>query len=77
MSILKSDELKVFREKHGSDIPVLVEGRVGIILSKDDNGNEDPHVYIQQLKDAGATGAVVGGGLVPDEAGISLLDSLL
>mmetsp|Transcript_63521 Transcript_63521/g.73073 ORF Transcript_63521/g.73073 Transcript_63521/m.73073 type:complete len:1022 (+) Transcript_63521:83-3148(+) len=77
LNILRSDELKVFREKHGSDIPVLVEGRVGIIQSKDNNGDEHPHVYIQQLKDAGATGAVVGGGLVPDEAGISLLDSFL
>ena len=65
--------MKAFRQKNGDDIPVLVEGRVGIIRSKDDNGNEDPNVYIQRLKDAGATGAIVGGALASDESGISLL----
>ena len=73
LSFLESGDLESFRQKHGDDIPVLVEGRVGIIQSKDDNGNEDPNVYIQQLKDAGAIGAIVGGGLASDEAGISLL----
>lgn len=74
MSILQSDELHKFKEKHGSDIPILVEGRVGIITAKDDNGNEDAQVYIQQLKNAGASGAIVGGGLV-EEGGASLLES--
>ena len=77
LDILESDELKAFKENHGDDIPILVEGRVGIIQSKDDDGNEDSDIYIQQLKRAGATGAIVGGGLVPDEVGSSLMNSLL
>jgi len=77
LDILGSDELKAFKEKHGDDIPILVEGRVGIIQVKDDDGNNDPGIYIEQLKRAGATGAIVGGGLASDEASISLMNSLL
>ena len=73
LEILESVELKAFKEKHGEFIPILVEGRVGIIQSKDDGGNEDSGVYIQQLKSAGATGAIIGGGLVPDESSASLI----
>jgi len=75
LDILESDELKSFKEKHGDNFPVLVEGRVGIIDGTDGNDSGDPKTYIEQLKDAGATGAVVGGGLVSDEIGISLMNA--
>jgi hypothetical protein len=77
LDILGSDELKAFKEKHGDEIPILVEGRVGIIEMKDDDGNKDPKIYIEQLKSAGATGAVIGGGLVLDESSISFTASYL
>lgn len=77
LDILESDELKAFKEKHGDDIPVLVEGRVGIIQVKDDDGNNDPKIYIEQLQRAGAMGAIVGGGLALDEASMPLMNSLI
>lgn len=77
LDILGSDELKAFMEKHGNDFPILVEGRVGIIQAKDDDGNSDSDIYIEQLKRAGATGAVVGGGLASDEGSIALMNALL
>ena len=58
LSLLKSDVLATFREKHGEDIPVFVEGRVGII---EDGGSSV--AYIKALKEAGAYGAIVGGGV--------------
>jgi methylmalonyl-CoA mutase cobalamin-binding subunit len=73
LDILASDAMKDFREKHGKDIPVLVEGRVGIIKAKAD---KIAQTYIEKLKEAGATGAIIGGGLVPDEANKSPLESL-
>lgn len=76
LNILESDELKALKEKHGDDIPILVEGRVGIIRAIDSDGNEDSMTYIKQLKYAGATGAVVGGGLVSDELDLTLASSL-
>ena len=72
LDILASDELKAFKEKHGDGVPILVEGRVGIIQGKDDDGNDDPKIYIEQLQRAGATGAIVGGALASDEASVSL-----
>jgi indole-3-glycerol phosphate synthase len=71
LDILESDELKAFNEKHGDDMPILVEGRVGIIEVEDD-GKSDPKNYIEQLQRAGATGAVVGGGLALDDTNILL-----
>ncbi|KAL7435292.1 hypothetical protein ACHAXM_004624 [Skeletonema potamos] len=58
LSLLKSEALQSFREKHGSDVPFLVEGRVGIIERDGDNAG-----YIKALKEAGAFGAIVGGGI--------------
>jgi len=58
LSLLKSEALQSFREKHGSDVPILVEGRVGIIERDGDNAG-----YIKALKEAGAFGAIVGGGI--------------
>ena len=69
LALLKSEALAAFREKHG-DIPVLVEGRVGII---EDGGSSDG--YIKALKEAGAFGAIVGGGVAAisdDEVASSL-----
>ncbi len=74
LRILESDELKIFREKHGRDMPILVEGRVGIIESMDENGKGSSSAYVQKLQNAGATGAIVGGGLVADKREKSMLD---
>lgn len=72
LDILESDALKELKEKHGDDIPILVEGRVGIIQE-----NDDPKTYIEKLQQAGAAGAIVGGGLASDESSVSLLNSML
>lgn len=56
LSLLKSDALKTFREK--LDIPIMVDGRVGIIKAEESGSN-----YIKELKEAGAFGAIVGGGI--------------
>jgi indole-3-glycerol phosphate synthase len=74
LDILESEALKEFRKKHGEDTPVFVEGRVGIIKSKNDGTTAG---YIHELQEAGAIGAFVGGGLVPDEGNKSPLVSLL
>lgn len=74
LRILASNELKIFREKHGRDMPILVEGRVGIIESMDETGKGSSSAYIQKLQDAGATGAIIGGGLAAEKSGKLLLD---
>ena len=80
LNILKSDEMKEFRAKHGDDIPVLVEGRVGVI---ERGGKKEKNAmnYLKELKDAGAIGVVVGGGLassdLPSGSGSSQLETLL
>lgn len=59
LSLLQSPELEHVRQVHGGsgDLPVLVEGRVGLI--------ERPTIemYLKQLQAAGACGCIVGGGL--------------
>jgi indole-3-glycerol phosphate synthase len=77
LDILKSDELKEFKEKHGADIPVLVEGRVGIIEWKNEKGEMSVENYLYELKKSGAIGAIVGGGLVNDDGAGSALKSLM
>ena len=57
LTLLKSEALASFRQKH-EDIPVLVEGRVGIIEHDGSSAG-----YIKALKEAGAFGAIVGGGV--------------
>jgi indole-3-glycerol phosphate synthase len=59
LSLLQSDAIASFREKNGEEVPVLIEGRVGIVGGADGDKVE----YIKALKDAGAFGAIVGGGL--------------
>lgn len=61
LSLLQSEALASFREKNGEDVPILVEGRVGIVEGA--GGSGDGVAYIQALKDAGAFGAIVGGGI--------------
>ncbi|KAL7541300.1 hypothetical protein ACHAXR_010793 [Thalassiosira sp. AJA248-18] len=72
LSLLKSEVIASFRENHGEDVPVFVEGRVGIAELDGDNV-----AYIQALKEAGAFGAIVGGGVaaVPDDNVADIIDS--
>jgi len=77
LGMLQGEALQELREKHGKDLPVFVDGRVGIIAIKNDEGEKSSSEYLNQLKMAGATGAIVGAGLVPDETGKSSLDTLL
>ncbi|KAL7468237.1 hypothetical protein ACHAXS_008463 [Conticribra weissflogii] len=70
LNLLRSDALAAFREKHGAEVPVLVEGRVGMI-----EADGDETAYIRALKDAGAFGAIVAGGIAlrnEDNAGESI-----
>lgn len=59
LALLQSDAIASFREKNDKKVPVLIEGRVGIVGAADG----DRIAYIKALKDAGAFGAIVGGGL--------------
>jgi indole-3-glycerol phosphate synthase len=79
LRLLRSDALKEFRSKHGDDVPVLIEGRVGIIETSDENDKASAANYVEALKEAGASGAVVGGGLALDHAedGKERLESLM
>lgn len=77
LTVLKSEALKDFRKRHGEDALVLVDGRVGIVRAENESGEKTPETYIKQLKEAGATGAIVGGGIVSDEPGKNSLESLL
>ena len=67
LNLLRSEALAEVRNIHGSDIPVLVEGRVGMI-ERTDNADSESGVdaYLKELKAAGASGCIVGGGLVKD-----------
>ena len=71
LRLLKSSSIRELREKRGNDFPILVEGRVGIIERADDNGNPSTQRYIDELKEAGAIGAIVGGGLAGGVSDIS------
>ena len=59
--------MESFREKHGERFPVLVDGRVGLIEVHDGDDVDPAIAYIKKLEGAGATGAIVGGGLVEKE----------
>ncbi len=72
LDLLKSDAMMRFKEVF-TDALVLVEGRVGLTTTAadgdndddDDDGNDNDKAseYVEALKDAGAMGAIVGGGL--------------
>ena len=63
LNLLKSEALGDVREAHGADIPVFVEGRVGVIERLDDDGKPSTSRYLEELSKAGAMGVIVGGGL--------------
>ena len=63
LNLLKSEALGEVRAAHGSDILVLVEGRVGVIESPDRDGSPSTSRYLEELSEAGAQGVIVGGGL--------------
>ena len=67
LNLLRSEAMGNARTVHGRDIPIFVEGRVGLIQREDESSNE-PNVitYLNELKAAGASGCIVGGGLVRD-----------
>lgn len=58
--MLRSNALREFREKHGKDVPVLAEGRVGNVMSLDDMGKMSREQYLRELKEAEAFRAIVG-----------------
>lgn len=71
LSLLESNALSDFKEKHGEDVLILVEGRVGM-ESLGLGGS-----YIDKLKKLGASGAIVGQALAElnDENGGEALKS--
>mgnify|MGYP006897423052 CR=1 FL=1 len=70
LDLLKSSELEILKEKH-ANLLILAEGRLGIIGAE----KEGARTYLQQLKDAGAHGGIMGGGLAVD--GMSLAKAQL
>jgi indole-3-glycerol phosphate synthase len=64
LSLLKSESLKKLRNKHGDNIVVLAEGRIGLVQRLDEEGRVSVIQYLKELKAAGALGAIVGSGLV-------------
>ena len=63
LRLLRSDALRSLLEIHGSDTPVIVEGRVGIITRRGEGGEESESAYVAAVKEAGANAAIIGGGL--------------
>ncbi|GAX10963.1 indole-3-glycerol phosphate synthase [Fistulifera solaris] len=64
LSLLKSDTFEELKERHG-DIQFLVQGRVGLI-------GDDATDYVKQIKEAGATGAIVGSCLADKDAIVTM-----
>jgi indole-3-glycerol phosphate synthase len=64
LRLLRSEALEELRGKMGRDLLVLAEGRVGIIERAGASGSKKTaRRYVEELREAGAAGAVVGGGL--------------
>ena len=63
LDLLNSDALARFREYHGGDVPILAEGRVGLIERTNVEGKVGVNDYMHELKLAGAWGSIVGGAL--------------
>lgn len=72
LKLLQSEELAAFRAKHGDGVPVFVEGRVGLI-----DAFGEPGAYLEALHEAGATGAIVGAGVAPDQSGQAPLKAFM
>merc|ERR1712232_1336868 len=56
LRLLKSQALEKVQGKHGDDIPVLVEGRIGVIERPGSNGQPSTDAYLEEIKVAGALG---------------------
>jgi indole-3-glycerol phosphate synthase len=64
LGLLRCKGLEELRVRMGQDLPVLVEGRVGIIERQDSSsGGKSARRYVEELREAGAAGAIVAGGL--------------
>jgi hypothetical protein len=66
LNLLKSDALTALKEIHGDDLLVLAEGHVGLIERPNAQGEMTSMQYLEELKGAGALGAVVGSALAVD-----------
>eukprot|EP00557_Chaetoceros_sp_GSL56_P000242 CAMPEP_0176501240 /NCGR_PEP_ID=MMETSP0200_2-20121128/14050_1 /TAXON_ID=947934 /ORGANISM="Chaetoceros sp., Strain GSL56" /LENGTH=1026 /DNA_ID=CAMNT_0017900103 /DNA_START=71 /DNA_END=3151 /DNA_ORIENTATION=+ len=62
LNLLSSEAMRTFKQSH-PDAVVLAEGRVGMIEMDNGMGDKFAHLYVEALKDAGAMGAIVGGGI--------------
>ena len=63
LQLLQSDALKALKAKHDDKLLVFAEGRIGLIETSGEDGSKNAQNYLVSLKDAGAMGAIVGGGL--------------
>lgn len=74
IDLLNSKAVAEFRERNGEDIPILVEGQVGLI-ERTSEGSRSSTNYITELEAAGAAGAIVGRGIaeVSSEEAYTLL----
>ena len=63
LRLLKSDALATLKEKQGDNLLVMVEGGIGIVERADTDGVASSKEYLKELREAGATGAIVGSGL--------------
>jgi hypothetical protein len=69
LDLLKSDALAALKQIHGDDLLVLAEGHVGLIKRPNAQGEMTSKQYLEELKGAGALGAVVGSALAVDGPG--------
>jgi hypothetical protein len=75
LDLLSGRAMADFQSRQAHAVPILVEGRVGIVSRSDDQGMSTASQYIKELKEAGAIGAIVGEGIIQDES-IKSLESL-
>uniref|UniRef100_A0A7S3DV71 indole-3-glycerol-phosphate synthase n=1 Tax=Entomoneis paludosa TaxID=265537 RepID=A0A7S3DV71_9STRA len=75
LNLLRSSAMEKVREVH--DIPVFAEGGVGAIERPPGSDENSPGSYLEELKHAGASGCIVGRGLVKDGMDSSEIVQLL
>jgi indole-3-glycerol phosphate synthase len=63
LALLRSTSMTSFRTRFGPDVPILVDGGVGLIEKE-----ESTSKYIDALKEAGARGAIVGRALASESS---------
>eukprot|EP00522_Entomoneis_paludosa_P010453 CAMPEP_0172446954 /NCGR_PEP_ID=MMETSP1065-20121228/6379_1 /TAXON_ID=265537 /ORGANISM="Amphiprora paludosa, Strain CCMP125" /LENGTH=1008 /DNA_ID=CAMNT_0013198143 /DNA_START=88 /DNA_END=3114 /DNA_ORIENTATION=+ len=76
LKLLRSRAMEKVREVH-PDIPVFAEGGVGAIERPPGSDENSPGSYLEELKHAGASGCIVGRGLVKDGMDSSEIVQLL